>query len=587
MLEFEHILYTADGHVKRQLNRKGDSAVLLMEGSDGTDYILRIYNQVIPAYRVLTGHNCPCLPGIYHTEIREGLFAVKEEFIDGVSLQEMISGGARMDEQRTADILASVSEGLACLHEAGFIHRDVKPEHVMLTAEKRIVLLDLDASMRIILEKPEDTQLIGTAVYAAPEQFGLSRSDCRTDIYAMGILMNEMLTGDHPAVTRYRSGPLAEIIGTCIEMNPADRYQSVSQLMEAVRDARSRAESQPTDIIKGLWPRKILSALAVCMLAFAILLGASGLNQPSPMQNPTQESIPEQVPEPSETESETEEPELQDENPEPEQEVLPDSRKTEPKQNKPQNEESQHTESEQKDKPERNTEPEKTEPEKPDTPKNNGTADSMDAHVEGTEYLQLHMGRSSRTVYYHFRCGTQSAPLYTEDGRMVDETWQVYADPSVGRILKWDEYYQGWTLISEGCEIGSTGYLHAEKDGLHYAIQVLVMGEPMSAYTRIPELWNLEDGYLKPKGNVFIPDEDVIEYAYQAGEEVTLYLAAMRGFDDLMPSSTSPLVTIEPYTGNKSWNYPVFVMKFRNPEGKNTVVEVTSNHNSLTFYFTA
>lgn len=583
MLEFEHILCTADGHVKRQLNRKGDSAVLLMEGPDGTDYILRIYNQIIPAYRALTGHNCPCLPGIHHTEIREGFFAVKEEFIDGVSLQEMISGGARMDEQRTAEILASVSEGLACLHEAGFIHRDVKPEHVMLTAENRIVLLDLDASMRIILEKPEDTQLIGTAVYAAPEQFGLSRSDCRTDIYAMGILMNEMLTGDHPAVTRYRSGPLAEIIGTCIEMNPADRYQSVSQLMEAVRDAHSRAESQSPETIKGLWPRKIFSALAVCILAFAILLGASGLNQPSPMQNPTQEPIPEQVPEISETETEPEnpepkdeEPELQDESPEPEQEVLPDSPKTEPEQNTPQNAEPQNSEPEQK-----------AEPDEPDPSTLNGQADPLAARVEDTEYLQLYMGRSSRTVYYHFRCGTQSASLYTEDGRMVDETWQVYTDPSVGRILKWDEHYQGWTLLSEGCEIGSTGYLHAEKDGLHYAIQVLVMGEPMSAYTRIPELWNLEDGYLKPKGNAFVPDEDVIEYAYQAGEEVTLYLAAMRGFDDLMPSSTSPLVTIEPYTGNKSWNYPVFVMKFRNPEGRNAVVKVTSNHNSLTFYFTA
>lgn len=61
----------------------------------------------------------------------------------------------------------------------------------------------------------ENDALLGTAIYAAPEQFGLSRSDARTDIYAMGILMNELLTGLHPAVTRYEAGPLKDVITRC------------------------------------------------------------------------------------------------------------------------------------------------------------------------------------------------------------------------------------------------------------------------------------------------------------------------------------------------------------------------------------
>lgn len=76
----------------------------------------------------------------------------------------------------------------------------------MLTPEGKVYLIDLDAAMQLAPEKKSDTQLLGTAVYAAPEQFGLTRSDVRTDIYAVGILLNILLTGVHPAVEQYRSG---------------------------------------------------------------------------------------------------------------------------------------------------------------------------------------------------------------------------------------------------------------------------------------------------------------------------------------------------------------------------------------------
>jgi serine/threonine protein kinase len=79
----------------------------------------------------------------------------------------------------------------------------VKPDHVILAEDGRVVLIDLDGSMEIQPEKSEDTRLLGTALYAAPEQFGLARSDQRTDVYAVGILLNEMLTGAHPAVKQY------------------------------------------------------------------------------------------------------------------------------------------------------------------------------------------------------------------------------------------------------------------------------------------------------------------------------------------------------------------------------------------------
>lgn len=86
---------------------------------------------------------------------------VEEEYIDGLSLQEMIDGGEEMSEAR--DIVSSICGTLADLHAIGIIHRDVKPEHVMLTPEGKVYLIDLDAAMQLAPEKKSDTQLLDKA----------------------------------------------------------------------------------------------------------------------------------------------------------------------------------------------------------------------------------------------------------------------------------------------------------------------------------------------------------------------------------------------------------------------------------------
>ena len=221
----------------RELSQKENSAVFTASKEDGTVFVMRIYDRETVAYKRLEGKDIPGLPKVYGCRFLHGYFVVEEEYIDGISLQEMIDGGEKMSEARTRDIISSVCGTLESLHAAGIIHRDVKPEHVMLTPEGKVYLIDLDAAMQLAPEKTSDTQLLGTAVYAAPEQFGLTRSDVRTDIYAVGILMNILLTGVHPAVEQYRSGDLAKIIAKCTEMNPASRYQDVSELLADLEHA--------------------------------------------------------------------------------------------------------------------------------------------------------------------------------------------------------------------------------------------------------------------------------------------------------------------------------------------------------------
>lgn len=251
-----------------KLSDKGSIAVFKVSGEDGTVFVLRIYDCEPVAYKMLEGEDIPGIPKVFACNFIEGYFCVEEEYIDGISLQEMVDGGERMEEARARELILVICRTLSSLHAKGIIHRDIKPEHVMLTAEGKIYLIDLDAAMRLIPEKTSDTRLLGTAVYAAPEQFGLKRSDARTDIFAVGILLNILLTGVHPAVQQYAKGGLAGIIAKCTEMNPAYRYQDdetlISDLSRAVLSEQKAKRLRKRKFVAG--------TIGAAMLVLGILL---------------------------------------------------------------------------------------------------------------------------------------------------------------------------------------------------------------------------------------------------------------------------------------------------------------------------
>ena len=133
--------------------------------------------------------------------------------------------------------------------------------------------------------------------------------------------------------------------------------------------------------------------------------------------------------------------------------------------------------------------------------------------------------------------------------------------------------------------MGAQGYIHAEKDGKHYAILAEVQGEPMSAYSKMPSAEHLMDGYLQPAVYPEFGEENVVKVAYRRNGEATVYLAAMEGFDDLQPDCGSDLVTITRCEDVRSWGKPVFLLTFRNPAGGEAMVNVKSNHTNLLFCF--
>ena len=204
---------------------------LIRHKRTGKKFILRHFAGNSEVYRALLDYACPNLPTIYEVAELDGENLVLEEFIEGDTLGFLLKD-ALFSPEETKSIVRQICQALWVLHSIGAVHRDVKPENIMLRGAEA-VLIDFDAAR---LHKPEhsnDTQILGTTGYAAPEQYGLSPSDIRTDIYSLGILINVMLTGEHPS-KHLAGGKMGRIVDRCTHVNPQRRYKNVLRLMEAL-----------------------------------------------------------------------------------------------------------------------------------------------------------------------------------------------------------------------------------------------------------------------------------------------------------------------------------------------------------------
>ena len=207
------------------------SVRLIRHRASGKQFILRRFTGNGEVYRRLLDCSCRHLPLIYETAEREGKNLVIEEFVQGDTLDFLLAD-ALFTPQETRKVVKQLCQRLWVLHSMAAVHRDVKPENVILRRTDA-VLIDFDAAR---LHKPQaeaDTQILGTTGFAAPEQYGLGQSDTRTDIYSLGVLMNVMLTGQHPS-KKLAEGRLGRVIQRCTQVNPAKRYKNVLHLMEAL-----------------------------------------------------------------------------------------------------------------------------------------------------------------------------------------------------------------------------------------------------------------------------------------------------------------------------------------------------------------
>jgi serine/threonine protein kinase len=169
-----------------------------------------------------------------------GSACLMREYVPGRSLSEQVEDSGPFPEARTVEIARKVCEIVRRLHHGTppVVHRDIKPQNLILAPDGAMRLVDLDAAQELSAEKTEDTVVMGSAATAAPEQFGYRRCDARTDVYAIGMLLIFLLTGGYSRAGldgAPASRGLKRTIARCIRFDPLRRFKSVDQLARRLR----------------------------------------------------------------------------------------------------------------------------------------------------------------------------------------------------------------------------------------------------------------------------------------------------------------------------------------------------------------
>jgi eukaryotic-like serine/threonine-protein kinase len=222
------------------------------------DFVRRFTGEARSAARL----SSPNVVGVYDQGSHAGLPYLVMEYVPGQTLRELMRARGRLEPREALDIISGVLAGLAAAHEAGIVHRDVKPENVLLGAGNVIKVADFGLARAASRASHTQTgMLIGTAAYLAPEQVARSVSDSRTDVYAAGVMLFEMLTGvqphtgDTPLAVAHKHvsdvvpppssvvpglpPSLDALVALATNRDPDLRPGDAGQFLQAISDARS------------------------------------------------------------------------------------------------------------------------------------------------------------------------------------------------------------------------------------------------------------------------------------------------------------------------------------------------------------
>lgn len=200
----------------------------------------QIYTQFLKEISILTTLKHRSLPTIHDYFTIGDCCYVVEEYMSGTSLGEFIKHNLP-SELEVLDWSIELCDILAFLHKEKIIYRDLKPDNIILTRDGTIKLIDFDISRYHKDGQKTDTILLGTPGYAAPETYGISQSDARSDIYSLGATMHHLLTGVNPQdkpfafpkIGGLRHGidsQLVRIVTKALDMKPENRIKSASEM---------------------------------------------------------------------------------------------------------------------------------------------------------------------------------------------------------------------------------------------------------------------------------------------------------------------------------------------------------------------
>lgn len=244
---------------------------------------------------------------VYGVEATESHSFIVMQYIEGETLASLLHRGS-LDFDGALDLAEQIVRALSAAHARGIIHRDVKPQNIIVTGDAQIKVLDFGLAKFVHQKQdangagnvPGHTSrqgfVIGTVAYMSPEQTRGEELDCRSDIFSFGIVLYEMLGGRNPFLRRTDeatlsaiktdaplpltdlqtnlSGDLARIVGKCLEKERERRYETPEQLLLDLRALRNEHGARKTTphVPHALWRRPQLSRYSLAAIAFLLLL---------------------------------------------------------------------------------------------------------------------------------------------------------------------------------------------------------------------------------------------------------------------------------------------------------------------------
>jgi serine/threonine protein kinase/tetratricopeptide (TPR) repeat protein len=311
------------GAVYRARDRELDRTVALKvirPELAGRPEILQRFKQELILARKVTHRN---VIRIFDLGEAAGVKFITMEFIEGQDLKSLLAQEGKLPPDRAVEIIQQVCLALEAAHAEGVVHRDLKPQNIMVNAQGRASVMDFGIARSLEFGGMTETgALIGTPEYMSPEQVRGEHADARSDLFTLGIIFQEILTGTLPykaatamasmfkrtrerAISVHQLDPavpqyLSDIIARCLEIEPKDRYQTAREVYDALEGWKSGAAA-PLGTRTVRWVRRAIhNRMALGSAAALVLLVAGGvvlrnnlplLGQPNPSPSAVAQSL--------------------------------------------------------------------------------------------------------------------------------------------------------------------------------------------------------------------------------------------------------------------------------------------------------
>ena len=244
-----------------KMGREVAVKVLKEEFSSDAEFVEKFNNEARSAARL----SHPNIVAAYDTVDRDDLHYIVMELVEGITLKNYIARKGKLSNKETIGIAIQAAEGIAEAHRKGIIHRDIKPQNIIISRDGKVKVADFGIAKAASGDSGSKA-VIGSAHYIAPEQARTGEADASSDLYSLGISMYEMITGKlpyegentvdivmahiqnvmvPPAVYNHDIYPaLSDIITRATRKLPGDRYQSAEEMIEDLKHAAQEPEGR-------------------------------------------------------------------------------------------------------------------------------------------------------------------------------------------------------------------------------------------------------------------------------------------------------------------------------------------------------